>query len=103
MEQSQSGKIRYTVKYFSSAPASVLARHPFHTFSQDEPLLELQRAHQEDGANPIVEIITEVDALNSDGIGTLLRNAANIRGTHMIIHSETLSQMIRDVVKFYPG
>ncbi|KAI0911072.1 hypothetical protein F4823DRAFT_623740 [Ustulina deusta] len=103
MEQSQSGKIRYTVKYFSSAPASVLARHPFHTFSQDEPPLELQRAHQEDGANPIVEIITEVDALNSDGIGTSLRDAANIRATHMIIHSETLSQMIRDVVKFYPG
>ncbi|KAI0451719.1 hypothetical protein F5B21DRAFT_516499 [Xylaria acuta] len=108
MEQSQSNKIRYTVQYYSSVPGSVPAAHPIHTISRNEPPLELRRIIQEDGANPVIEIVTAVDAVNGGGVGISLdkldiRHAINIRGTHMIIHSETLSQTIRDVVQFYAG
>lgn len=108
MEQSHSDKIRYTVQYFNYLPTGVSAAYPIHTVSRDEPPLDPRRVHQQGDTNPVIEIVTAADAVNSSGKGIALdkldsSNATNTRGTRMIIHSESLSQTIRDVVKFYAG
>ncbi|KAJ2984565.1 hypothetical protein NUW58_g5996 [Xylaria curta] len=107
MEQSQSGKIRYTIQYHSSIPGRIPTAHPVHTVSQNEPPPELRRAHQKDGTIPVIEIVMAVDAISEGDVGStsniLHHHVTSIRSTYMIIHSEALSQTIRDVVQFYAG
>lgn len=107
MEQKQSDKIQYTVQYFNCSPSSVPSSHPIGTVSQNEPPLALRPVYPAGITEPIIEIVTAVDTINSSGkipLNSLdSRNIINIRGTHMIIHSKILSQTVREVVGFYPG
>ncbi|KAI0404020.1 hypothetical protein F4802DRAFT_569427 [Xylaria palmicola] len=101
-------QIRYTEKYLISAPTSTPAGHLSRTLWQNERPSVLQRTNTGTNANPVIEIVTAVDASACGDIGIPFDKldsfrVTNIRGTHMVIHSEPLSQMVRDVVKFYPG
>ncbi|KAI3325235.1 hypothetical protein HD806DRAFT_533827 [Xylariaceae sp. AK1471] len=112
MEQPQSANIRYTVKCCISALGTISPGHLVHNYSQNKSPLDFRPTDLEVGSQPIVEIVTVVDAVNPGALNESTRisldtlenfNVINTRGTHMIVHSETLSQIIRDVVQFYPG
>ncbi|KAI0536997.1 hypothetical protein GGR58DRAFT_473532 [Xylaria digitata] len=102
MDRPQSNKIRYASQYFGSALGSISGGPLVCNFSQNEPLPESRPADHEDGINPIIEIVTTADAVNGSAIGTSMCEL-NSRGAYMRIHSKSLSQVVRDVVKSYPG
>ncbi|KAJ3578818.1 hypothetical protein NPX13_g1739 [Xylaria arbuscula] len=107
MEQSQAKKIRYTVQYYRPATTNATADRLVRTISQDEPPTEIRLESQKDATQAIIEIVCVADAPSSDSAGSCphkvdVLDDISIKESHMIVHSQLLSQTIRDVVKFYP-
>jgi hypothetical protein len=111
MEKPNSVKIRYTANCFAQGLFETPPETPILKYSQaDEPLV-LQHVHPDTNTEPVLEIVTNADAITPQVIDGISRNPiktlqnatiANIRGTAMIIHSAVLSQAVRDVVGYYP-
>ncbi|KAK8021678.1 hypothetical protein PG990_006816 [Apiospora arundinis] len=102
--------IQYTTKCYDPELETALSGHPGLISSQSGPLHSRVEDSGED-SKPIVEVVTVVNTVDFEELN---RNAksppsvpekstASIRDRHIIVHSETLSQTIRDVVRFYPG
>lgn len=116
MEKPQSVDIRYTAKLFPPAPTNARQRSslpsPFLTYSQDNVPLDslLQENSSNPNAEPVLEIVTSFHAIEPKGDGLTERPMEVLRSvidtshksTLMIIHSASLSQIIRDLVKHYP-
>lgn len=112
MERSKPVKIRYTVNAFPPDPLGIPPETPFLSLSKNDEPLPLKYSQPEIGAEPepIIEIVTTVNTANQEACATsedtlqVLRNLAvtNVRNTLMIIHSARLSQIIRDIVEYYP-
>ncbi|KAI0505426.1 hypothetical protein F5B22DRAFT_523973 [Xylaria bambusicola] len=107
MEQYRFGKIRHTVRHYNSAPTTIPVGRPIRTISQSKSPVELRQESQEDDTQPIIEIVYVADEPNKSRIeGSLdevdVPHKINTREIHMIVHSEILSQTIRDIVKAYP-
>ncbi|KAI0105436.1 hypothetical protein GGR51DRAFT_560282 [Nemania sp. FL0031] len=95
MDQSPSKRIQYTVCH----PGSALEGHS---------ILELRQANNGGDGHPIVEIVTIVDAYGDVATRTSAENldtpyVADRKDTYMIVYSKVLSEMIRNVVEYYPG
>jgi hypothetical protein len=109
MEQSEPNKIRYTVKYANSEPFSNATLGEFKpNIPLDEPPPGSRPVVQTDGTDPAIEIVTILDPVKGCCNRATLDGAdagrtMNVRSTHMIIHSKSLSQTVREIVKFYPG
>ncbi|KAK8140097.1 hypothetical protein PG984_000163 [Apiospora sp. TS-2023a] len=112
MEESESVDILFTTKCFNPKIETALSEHAVLSCSRSDPSSALEPVNFEGGHKPIVEIVTVVSTANA---GVAKGNAgkppsardcatsARVRGRHLIVHSETLAQTIRDVVQFYPG
>ncbi|KAK5636104.1 hypothetical protein RRF57_011817 [Xylaria bambusicola] len=107
MKQHRSDKIRYTVRHYNSAPVTVPVGRPVRTISQNKPPIELLQESQEDDTQPIIEIVCVANEPNNCCIERSsnevdVPQGINTREIHMIVHSEALSQTIRNIVKSYP-
>lgn len=54
-----------------------------------------------EGPKPIIEIVTVASA--NDALDVPEGPISSTRGRHLIVHSDTLSKIVRDVVQIYPG
>ncbi|KAK7941417.1 uncharacterized protein PG986_013804 [Apiospora aurea] len=80
--------------------------------SRSDPSSTLQPVDLEGNPEPLIEVVTVVNSANADVAKAnagqppdLLDYATSTRprGRHLIVHSGTLSQIIRDVAQFHPG
>ncbi|KAK7989953.1 hypothetical protein PG989_010268 [Apiospora arundinis] len=102
--------IQYTTKCYDPELETALSGRPGLSSSQSD-LLHSQGDYSEEDLKPIVEVVTVVDTADFEKLngnaksptGAPEKSTASIRDRHIIVHSETLSQTIRDVVRFYPG
>ncbi|KAK8035739.1 hypothetical protein PG991_001812 [Apiospora marii] len=112
MEQSEPAEILFTTKCFNPKMKTALSEHEVLSCSRTDPSSSAQPDNLEGDPKPVVEIVTVVSTFDIDvqkaTSGKLwatpdYATSNRVRGRHLIVHSETLSKAIRDVVKFYPG
>ncbi|KAH8196619.1 hypothetical protein TruAng_009213 [Truncatella angustata] len=111
MEETPVG-IRHTVGYFPPRHPGASAGLPALSYYQDDDPIALNTSNPELEANPVIEVVTMVEAVNSDsGYGLpketlrLMQSIAitEIKGALIIIHSGILTKIIRDLVEYYPS
>ncbi|KAK8055023.1 hypothetical protein PG993_000250 [Apiospora rasikravindrae] len=103
--------IKYTTRCYDPGLANAFAEHPVLTGFSSDQLSGLHHDVPQSAPSPIVEVVTVTNDIDSKVARVNIAQEpkplehatnTNIKDRYLILHSEVLSQTIRDIVQFYP-